>query len=343
MSSPTTMTHPVEMRGIVISAPGGPEMLERRALPVPPVGDGDILIRVAAAGINAPDLAQRRGVYDPPEDHSPIPGLEVAGEIVATGAAVSDFSLGDRVVALCNGGGYAEYVAVPAAQALPLPRGWSLVEGAALPETYFTIQQTLVLRAGLEPGMSVLIHGAAGGIGGTAIVLSRLYGAAPVAVVSSAEKAAYALELGAVAVIDHSREDFVRRARDLTGGKGADRIVSIAGGDMLAKNIAAAARGATILQLAALGGQKSEVDAGLIVGKWLTIIGSTLRPRSPAAKAAVAKSLYSEVWPALADGRIKPPRLQVFAFEEAVAAHRAMETRENFGKIVLRTAFGAAE
>ena len=336
------MTLPAQMLGIVISTPGGPQVLQLQPMPLPLVHSGDVLVRVAAAGINAPDLQQRRGLYDPPPGHSPMPGLEIAGEIIAVGSGVADFVPGDRVVALCNGGGYAEYVAIPAGQVLPLPLGWSFVEGAALPETYFTVQQTLVQRAGLEAGMTVLIHGAAGGIGGAAIVLAALYGAKPIAVVSSPEKAAYATALGAVAVIDHTSEDFVARTRDLTGGNGADRIVSLAGGDMLARNIAAAARGATIVQLAGLGGEKSEIDVGHIVGKWLTIIGSTLRPRSPAAKAAIATSLRHEVWPALADGRIRPPRIQIFPFNQVVEAHRAMEARENLGKIVLVTAFGAA-
>lgn len=329
------------MTGIAIAHPGGPDALVEKTLPLPPFGPREILIRVAASGVNAPDIAQRQGAYDPPPGHSPVPGLEVAGEIAAVGAEVSGFAIGDWVVALCNGGGYAEFAAMPAGQVLPMPVGWNCIAGAALPETYFTIQQTLVLRAGLTSAMSVLIHGAAGGIGGAAIVLSRLAGATPIAVVSSPEKAAYARTLGAAAVIDHTREDFVARTRELTEGRGADRIIAIEGGEMLARNISAAARGATIVQLAGRGGVPSTINVGHLLVKWLTIIGSTLRPQPPEAKAVIAASLRHDVWPALEQGIIGPPRLQTFPMRAAPEAHRAMETRANFGKIVLITPFGA--
>ncbi|HEY0853250.1 MAG TPA: NAD(P)H-quinone oxidoreductase [Devosia sp.] len=320
------------MLAIHIPVPGGPEALIPFETPTPEPKPGEVLIRVAAAGINAPDLGQRRGTYDPPPGASPLPGLEVSGEIVGTG---------ERVVALCNGGGYAEYVAVPAGQVLPLPQGWGLVAGAALPETFFTVQQTLVMRAGLEAGMQVLIHGAAGGIGGAAIQTCRLYGANPIAVVSSAEKAAYVRVLGATDVIDHSTEDFVARTKEITGGHGADRILDMVGGDYLPRNIDAAARGGHIVQVASLDTQKSQIAAGLMVAKWLTLSGSTLRPQSSAAKAAIADSLRQNVWPALADGRIRPPRIRALPLAEAARGHRAMETRENYGKIVLVTDFGA--
>ena len=320
------------MLAIHIPVPGGPEALIPFETPTPEPKPGEVLIRVAAAGINAPDLGQRRGTYDPPPGASPLPGLEVSGEIVGTG---------EQVVALCNGGGYAEYVAVPAGQVLPLPQGWGLVAGAALPETFFTVQQTLVMRAGLEAGMQVLIHGAAGGIGGAAIQICRLDGANPIAVVSSAEKAAYVRELGATDVIDHSTEDFVARTKEITGGHGADRILDMVGGDYLPRNIDAAARGGHIVQVASLDTQKSQIAAGLMVAKWLTLSGSTLRPQSSAAKAAIADSLRQNVWPALADGRIRPPRIRALPLAEAARGHRAMETRENYGKIVLVTDFGA--
>lgn len=320
------------MLAIHIPVPGGPEALIPFETPTPEPKPGEVLIRVAAAGINAPDLGQRRGTYDPPPGASPLPGLEVSGEIVGTG---------EQVVALCNGGGYAEYVAVPAGQVLPLPQGWGLVAGAALPETFFTVQQTLVMRAGLEAGMQVLIHGAAGGIGGAAIQICRLYGANPIAVVSSAEKAAYVRVLGATDVIDHSTEDFVARTKEITGGHGADRILDMVGGDYLPRNIDAAARGGHIVQVASLDTQKSQIAAGLMVAKWLTLSGSTLRPQSSAAKAAIADSLRQNVWPALADGRIRPPRIRALPLAEAARGHRAMETRENYGKIVLVTDFGA--
>lgn len=319
------------MLAISIPKPGGPDALVPIELPIPEPRTGEVLIRVAAAGINAPDLGQRRGSYNPPPDASPLPGLEVSGEIVGTG---------EKVVALCNGGGYAEYVAVPEGQVLPLPTGWSLVAGAALPETSFTVQQTLVMRAGLEPGMQVLIHGAAGGIGGAAIQICLIHGANPIAAVSSAEKADYVRALGATDVIDHSSEDFVARAREVTGGRGVDRILDMVGGDYLGRNIEASARGGHIVQVASLDGKKSEISAGALVMKWLTLSGSTLRPQPAAEKARIAASLLAEVWPALADGRIRPPRIRTLPLEQASRGHAAMEQRENYGKIVMLTDFG---
>lgn len=334
------MNLPAQMIAIAIAAPGGPEMLQPVRQPVPLPRPGEVLIRVAAAGLNAPDLGQRRGTYAPPPGASPLPGLEVAGEIVALGEGAKGFSLGDRVVALTNGGGYAEYVAVPAGQVLPLPSGWSLIDGATLPETYFTVEQTLVMRAGIAPGMWVVIHGGAGGIGGTAIQVSRLHGARPIAVVSSAEKAAYALALGAEAAIRHDTEDFVTRTMEITTDHGADRIIDMVAGENLERNITASARFGHIVLLATAGGAKAEINAARLMMKQLTLSGSTLRPQTSEVKAAIARSLEATVWPALADGRIKKPRIQRFALADAPGAHRALEARENYGKIVLVTDFG---
>lgn len=328
------MALPKTMFAIEIAQPGGPQVLRPVQAPLPQARPGEVLIRVAAAGINAPDLSQRRGNYNPPPDASPLPGLEVSGEIVETG---------EKVVALCNGGGYAEYVAVPLGQILPLPTGWGLVAGAALPETFFTVQQTLVMRAGVEAGMQVLIHGAAGGIGGAAIQICRRYGANPIAVVSSREKAAYVRALGATDIIDHSVEDFVARTREITSGRGADRVLDMVGGDYLARNIEASARGGHIVQVASMEAGKSEISAGALVMKWLTLSGSTLRPQTSATKAAIARSLLTEIWPALADGRIRPPRIRALPLAEAPRGHAAMETRENYGKLIMLTAFGAAQ
>jgi NADPH2:quinone reductase len=334
------MSVPQQMIAIAIAAPGGPEMLQpvRQAVPVPK--PGEVLIRVAAAGLNAPDLGQRRGTYAPPPGASPLPGLEVGGEIAALGDGVAGFALGDKVVALTNGGGYAEYVTVPAGQVLPLPSGWSLIEAAALPETYFTIEQTLVMRAGLTPGMWVLIHGGAGGIGGAAIQVSRLHGARPIAVVSSAEKADYAMSLGVEAVIRHDTEDFVARTMAITAEHGADRIIDMVAGENLERNISASARFGHIVLLATAGGAKAEINAARLMMKQLTLSGSTLRPQTSEAKAAIAASLKTSVWPTLEAGRIRKPRIQRFALADAPAAHRALETRANYGKIVLVTDFG---
>lgn len=331
------MKIPQDMVAIAISVPGGPEVLTPVRVPLPRPAPGEVLIRVAAAGINAPDLGQRRGTYAPPPDASPLPGLEVSGEIVV---GAGPFQPGDQVVALCNGGGYAEYVTVPAGQVLHNPGNWSLLAAAALPETFFTVQQTLVMRAGLAPGMHVLIHGAAGGIGGAAIQIARLGGARPIAVVSNAEKARYATSLGAVAVIDHTKEDFVARVLELTGGKGADRILDMVGGDYLARNIDASARGGHIVQIAAVAGKPSEISAGKLVMKWITISGSTLRPQPSEVKAQIAESLSRSVWPALEDGRIAVPRIRALPLEEAARGHAQMERRENYGKLILVTRFG---
>ncbi len=328
------------MTAIAIIAPGGPDMLQPVRLPMPRPERHEVLIRVAAAGLNGADLGQRRGNYAPPADASPLPGLEVGGEIVECGADVAGWSVGDQVVALTNGGGYAEYVAIPTGQVLPLPRGWTMVSGAALPETFFTIEQTLIRRAGLARGMVVLIHGAAGGIGGAAIQLSHLNGAIPVAVVSSPEKAAYAMRLGAGHVIDRSREDFVARTLELTGGRGADRIVDVIGGDVLQANINASARGGHIVLVSTQAGAKAEINAAALMMKQLTLSGSTLRPQSPATKAAIAARLRDEVWPALNEGRIGPPRIRLLPLERAAAAHVALERRDNYGKLLLVTAWG---
>ncbi len=334
------MTIPDEMTAIAITAPGGPDVLQAVRLPVPRPAPGEVLIRVAAAGLNAPDLGQRRGSYPPPPGASPLPGLEVAGEIAALGALVTNWSPGDPVVALANGGGYAEYVAVPAGQVLPLPAGWSMAEGAALPETFFTIEQTLVLRAGLEPGMQVLIHGAAGGIGGAAIILARLRGATPIAIVSSPEKTHYAMMLGAAATIDHTLEDFVARALELTDGRGADRIVDIVGGPTLNRNIMASARFGHIVMVSTLSGATAEIAANQVLARQLTLSGSTLRPQTPEIKAQIAGSLRANVWPALAEGRVPHMRVRALRLAEAAAGHVELERRENYGKLVLVTGWG---
>ncbi|WP_332701661.1 NAD(P)H-quinone oxidoreductase [Devosia sp.] len=336
------MTLPKEMNAVVIARPGGPDGLELQRHPLPACRDGEVLIRIAAAGVNGPDLAQRRGHYDPPPDASPLPGLEVAGEIAALGHGVSGRQLGDRVMALTNGGGYAEYVAVPAGQVLPVPANWTLEEAAALPETWFTITQTLVMRAGLEPGMTVLVHGAAGGIGGAAIQIATILGARAIGVVSSPAKADYARRLGAIATIDYTSEDIAVRALELTGGKGVDRVVDIIGGPMAERNIAACARGGHIVQVSTLDGATASISLRAIMAKQLTLSGSTLRPQTPAVKAAIAGRIRAELLPGLSQPGFVKPAITFFPMAAAADAHRAMEARSHLGKIVLVTAFGAA-
>lgn len=335
------MTLPADMNAIVIARPGGPEELELQRYPLPACRDGEVLIRIAAAGVNGPDLAQRRGHYDPPPDASPLLGLEVAGEIAARGHGVSGWQVGDQVMALANGGGYAEYVAVPAGQVLPVPDNWTLREAAALPETWFTVTQTLVMRAGLEPGMWVLVHGAAGGIGGAAIQIATILGARAIAVVSSPAKADYARRLGAMATIDYTSEDIVARALALTGGTGVDRVVDIIGGPMAERNIAASARGGHIVQVSTLDGASASISLRTIMAKQLTLSGSTLRPQTPAPKAAIADRIRADLLPALSRPGFVKPAVTSFPLEAAAQAHRAMEARSHVGKIVLETAFGA--
>lgn len=328
---------PTEMTAIVAAEPGPPEVLRPARLPVPQPGPGEVLIRVAAAGVNAPDLAQRRGAYPPPPGHSPLLGLEVAGEIAVP---AGDWRVGDQVVALANGGGYAEYVAVPASQVLPVPAGWALVDAAALPECWFTLIQTLVLRAGLAKGMTLLVTGAAGGLGGAAILLARILGAEPIAVVGSAEKADYVRSLGATKIIRHDSEDVVARARELTDGRGADRVLDMLGGAATARHLDAVARGGHVVLVATLGDAEATLALNKLVARQLTLSGSTLRPQPPAAKAAIAAHLRAHIWPALAGDALPRPHIMRLPLAEAAAAHRALAERRHFGKIVLVTAFG---
>lgn len=334
---------PARQTAITISRPGGPDVLVSEIIPVPEPGPGEVLVRVAAAGVNAPDLAQRRGVYPPPPGASPLPGLEVSGEVIALGRGVERLALGDAVIALTNGGGYAEYVAVPEGQALALPLGLTWAAGASLPETVFTVSQSLLMRAGVLPGMSVLVHGAAGGIGGMAVQLARLFGATTIGVVSSAEKSDYALSLGAAAVIRHDEEDVVARTLELTGGQGADRIVDIIGGDMLNRNIAAAARFGHIVLISTLAGGTATIEANRLMMKQLTLSGSTLRPQSAEVKARIGRFVADHVLPGFVDGRLKVPRLTLYELENAAEAHRSLEERSFFGKLVLLTRFGRGQ
>ncbi|MGV8853219.1 MAG: NAD(P)H-quinone oxidoreductase [Devosia sp.] len=335
------MTDPQSMHAVAITRPGAPDVLVYQPWPMPVCGPTEVLIRVAAAGVNAPDLAQRRGVYDPPPGASPLPGLEVAGEIVAVGADVDGWRPGDQVLALANGGGYADFIAVPAGQVLAVPPGWSLAEAAALPETWFTVTQTLVLRAGLTSGMSVLVHGAAGGIGGAAIQIASILGARAIAVVSSPAKARYATALGAFATIDTTDQDIATRVLELTEGAGVDRVLDIIGGAMTAINIAVSARGGHIVQVSTLDGADAPVSLRTMMAKQLTLSGSTLRPQTPATKAAIASHIRSHLLPALAAPGFIKPRVTVFPIEDAAGAHRAMEARSHIGKLVLVTPFGA--
>ncbi|WP_224703503.1 NAD(P)H-quinone oxidoreductase [Devosia aquimaris] len=329
------------MQTIAITTPGGPDVLQVQQVPMPVCGPGEVLIRVAAAGVNGPDLAQRRGHYDPPPGASPIPGLEVSGEVVELGQGVTNFQRGERVMALTNGGGYAHFVAVPAGQVLPVPSGWLLTDAAAIPETWFTITQTLVMRAGLSTGMTVLVHGAAGGIGSAAIQIASVLGAQSIAVVSSPAKADYARSLGAMATIDYTQEDVAERALEITLGKGVDRVVDVVGGAMAEHNIRASAQGGHIVQVSTLDGATAPVSLRTIMARQLTLSGSTLRPQSSATKAAIASHIRRHLLPALSSHGFTRQLVTAYPFNAANRAHATMEARSHMGKLVLVTPFGA--
>ena len=320
---------------IKIQTPGGPDVMEYTKGPRPLAQKGEILIKVEAAGINRPDILQRMGLYDPPPDASPILGLEVAGTISELGVGVTGFERNAPVVALTNGGGYAQYVSVPAGQVLPLPHGYTMIEGASLPETLFTIQQTLIERANLKQGQTILVHGGGSGIGASAIQLANLHNARVFTTVSSEKKAIYAREMGATKTINYINEDFVEAIKDLTGGKGVDIIVDIVGGDYLDRHLKAIAHGGTIIQLGLLGGAKAQINLARLLTKHITLFGSTLRSQTQGTKEKIGKNLLQTVWPALNSGVVKKPRITTFPLSMAADAHRAMLSPDHYGKIVL--------
>ncbi|MGD0639985.1 MAG: NAD(P)H-quinone oxidoreductase [Roseiarcus sp.] len=326
---------PETMRAIVAVGPGGPEVLELQTRPRPIPGAAEILVKVAAAGVNRPDVLQRQGRYQPPPGASDILGLEVAGEVVALGRGASRHALGALVTALVPGGGYAEYCVVHESNALPIPAGLSLVEAAAIPETFFTVWTNVFERGALKAGETLLVHGGTSGIGTTAIQLAKAFGARVVTTAGSDEKVKECVKLGADLAINYRMEDFVMATRAATDGKGADVILDMVGGDYVARNHAAAAPDGRIVQIAFLRGQKVEIDLQVIMAKRLIHTGSTLRPRSPAEKAAIADALYAKVWPLLAAGRCKPIVDSLFPLAEAADAQRRMESSAHVGKIVL--------
>ncbi|MGB2202519.1 MAG: NAD(P)H-quinone oxidoreductase, partial [Pseudooceanicola atlanticus] len=292
-----------DMRAIEISTPGGPEVLKPVTRPRPEPAAGQVVIKVAYAGVNRPDALQRAGNYAPPPDASDLPGLEASGEVVAVGQGVSWPAIGDQVCALLPGGGYAEYVATPAAHCLPLPKGLGLKEAACLPETYFTVWTNVFMRGGLKAGERFLVHGGSSGIGTTAIQLARMFGARVFATAGSAEKCAKCEELGADRAINYREEDFVRILKEEGG---ADLILDMVGGDYIPRNVSCMAMEGRLVQIAFLGGPKAELNFAQVMVKRLTITGSTLRPQSDAAKAEIARGLREHVWPLLDAGRIAP-------------------------------------
>ena len=324
------------MRCIEIRSPGGPEVLQPvdREDPVP--GPGEVLIRVEAAGVNRPDVLQRRGRYPVPPDASDIPGLEVAGTVAALGDGVQSWRVGDRVCALVAGGGYATLCVAPAAQCLPVPAPLDFISAAAVPETFFTVWTNVFDRGRLQAGESALFHGGSSGIGTTAIQLAVARGARAFVTAGSDEKCRACEDLGAEHAINYRTDDFVEVVKRLTGGRGVDLVLDIVGGDYFARNIAALATGGRLVEIGMMGGGMSAtIDLGDVLRRRLTITGSTLRPRSVEEKGAIAADLRREVWPLIEEGRVKPVVYRTFPLDEAAAAHQMMESSEHVGKIVL--------
>ncbi|EFG38624.1 NADPH2:quinone reductase [Brucella sp. NVSL 07-0026] len=327
---------PSLMTAIEITEPGGAYMLRPAQRAVPEPKEGEILVRVRAAGVNRPDVLQRQGQYAPPPGASDIPGLEIAGDIVALGHGVKRFRKGDQVVALLAGGGYAEYAVVHESNALPLPSGFGYIEAAAIPETFFTVWHNVFERGGgLKEGEVFLVHGGSSGIGTTAIQLAKAFGATVITTAGSKEKCDACVKLGADRAINYHEEDFVAVVKEMTGGKGVDVILDMVGGDYVERNYKAAAEDGRIVQIAFLNGAKATANFAILMTKRLTHTGSTLRPRPVAFKAGIARELEAKVWPLLAQRRVAPVMDMIFSLKDAWRAHKRMEEGRHIGKIVL--------
>lgn len=326
---------PATMTAIGISKPGAPEVLVPQQHPVPEPGEGEVLVKVAAAGVNRPDVFQRMGHYPPPKGVTDIPGLELAGEIVALGSGVKRWKVGDKVTALVAGGGYAEYCAVPEPQALPMPAGFSMTEAAAMPETFFTVWHNVFERGALKSGESILIHGGSSGIGTVAIMLAKAFGARVFATAGSAEKCDACKKLGADIAINYKTEDFVAVVKAATDNAGVSVVLDMVGGDYIDRNYQCAAVEGRIVQIAFLNSSKATVDFRQMLQKRLTHTGSGLRPRSVADKGKMARAMEEKVWPLLNAGKVRPVIDSTFPLAEAAKAHARMESSQHIGKIVL--------
>jgi NADPH2:quinone reductase len=324
-----------QMIAIAIRAPGGPEVLVPEQRPVPQPGDGEVLVKVAAAGVNRPDVMQRQGLYPPPKGATDIPGLEIAGEVVALGAGVTRWKVGDKVMALVVGGGYAEYCLAHESHCLPVPATLSVIEAAAIPETFLTVWHNAFERGGLKAGETLLVHGGSSGIGTAAIQLARAFGARVITTAGSPEKCEVCRKLGADPAINYKSEDFVAVTKAATGGHGADVILDMVGGDYIARNYEAAAVEGRVVQIAFQGSPKATVDFRRIMLKRLHHTGSTLRARSVVDKGAIAHAVEEHVLPLIAAGRVKPVIDSTFPLAQAAAAHARMESSVHIGKIVL--------
>jgi NADPH2:quinone reductase len=332
------MTLPREMTAVEIAAPGGPEQLRIAVRPLPQPGENEVLIRVEAAGVNRPDVMQRQGRYPPPPGASDLPGMEVAGEIVALGPKVSGVALGDKVTSLLPGGGYATYAIAAAPLCMPLPSGLSMVEAAALPETFMTVWTNLFERGGCKAGDTVLIHGGTSGIGTTAIQLAKAFGARVYATAGSEQKARACEALGAVRGINYKTEDFVEVMRAEAKGHGVDITLDMVAGTYVQRNLDIAAVEGRVVTISLLGGARAEINMGTVLTKRLTLTGSTLRSRTVAQKAAVSDAVRKNVWPLLAAGKVRPVIFATFPLAQASEAHKLMESSNHIGKIVLTVA-----
>ena len=323
------------MKCVEIRKPGGPEVLVPAERAKPEAKAGEILVKVAAAGVNRPDILQRMGLYAVPPDASDLPGLEIAGEVAACGAGVTMWTPGDKVCALVHGGGYAEYCVTPEAQALPIPKGLSATEAASLPETFFTVWSNVYDRGGLKPGESLLVQGGSSGIGVTAIQIAAALGNRVFATAGSDEKCAACVKLGAEKAFNYRTQDFQAELKAATGGKGVDVILDMVGGDYVPKELKCLADEGRLVFIAFLRGPKAELDIGEVMRRRLTISGSMLRPRPVAFKGAIASSLRGKVWPLIEAGKIKPVVYKTFPLAQASEAHKLMESSQHIGKIVL--------
>jgi putative PIG3 family NAD(P)H quinone oxidoreductase len=329
---------PKTMREIFFDGAGGPEVIKLRAAPVPAPGPGKVLVDVVAAGINRPDCIQRAGLYPPPPGETEVPGLEIAGRIVAVGDGVTGLALGDEICALVGSGGYADYCLADASLCLPKPKALTLTEAAGVPETFFTVYDNVFTRGALKPGESFLVHGGSSGIGSTAIQLAKYFGAKVFATAGSAEKVAFCKKLGADIALNYREQDFVAEIKALTGKKGVDVILDMVGGPYVQKNLSALAPDGRLVQIAFLQGSKvKDFDFMALMLKRLTLTGATLRSRPLKAKEAIAAALREKVWPLLDSGAVKPILHATFPLEEARAAHELMESSAHLGKIVLMT------
>jgi NADPH:quinone reductase len=331
----TEMTLTAEMTCIVLDGFGGPEVLKSGTRPVPEIGADEVLIKVEAAGINRPDVLQRTGNYTPPPGASDLPGLEVAGTIVAVGSGVKDWKVGHQVMALVAGGGYAEYCAAPAPQCLPVPHGFSMIEAAAVPETFFTVWTNVFDRGHLKSGETFLVHGGSSGIGTTAIQLAHLFGAKVITTVGGADKAEACRKLGADLAINYREQDFVEAVTKFTEKRGVDLILDMVGGDYINRNLTCLAMDGRLVQIAFLQGAKAEINLASVMMKRQTITGSTLRPRSVAQKGEIAAALKQHVLPLFEAGKAKPVIYKTLPLSQAAEAHRLMESSAHIGKIVL--------